>query len=239
MSSLDSIRERLRDIFDPALMQTYAKIMLRGYVLPDDMFCPFVPYVFDEYAEMKIKLMVVGKQRNGWGITMGDAIRKRLLFDDLSQDTKSFANGTGNRTHFFQFAFKLNERLNGKHDLGWIWENLGKIEHANDLPDPPIKQFNEQEFCILGREIETVGVDVVVFTTGPGYDKLLMQQVFYTPDPTPSPFEAVRGYDVTELAEIKGLPCKAYRCYHPDHLRFKPGGSKQTLDTLSSLIGAG
>ncbi len=236
MSSVDSIRERLRDAFDPALMQTYARIMLRGYPVPDDLSCPYVPYVFDEYGEMKTKLMVVGQQSKT-SITMKDAIERRLLFDQLSIQTKALKNGVKTDSAFFQFASSLNERLNGRHDLGWIWENLGKIERNNKLPDVPFQQFNQREFCILGQEIEAVGADVVVFTTGPDYDELLLRQVCLNSNPTPNPIEAVAGYDVREMAEIKDCPYKAYRCCHPDYLR-RVGKFESTLDTLSELIGA-
>jgi hypothetical protein len=233
--STASIRERLRDAFDPALMQTYARIMLRGYPVPDDLFCPYVPYIFDEYGEMKTKLMVVGQQSKT-SITMKDAIERRLLFDQLSVQTKALKNGVETDSAFFHFASNLNERLNGKHDLGWIWENLGKISQGNSLPDDRFRQFNEREFCILYAEIEKVGANVIVFATGPNYDELLLRQVCLNPDPTPNPIEAVPGYDVREMAEIKGLPYRAYRCYHPDHLRYKPNGLESTLDTLCKLI---
>jgi len=229
-------RDRLRDHFDAAIMQTYAKTMLRGYKVPGDLYGPFVPYVFDEYSASTVKLIIVGQQTWGWQ-PFKEALEKRMLFPELQDYTKGFKLGEQYRaTPFWDFAHKLNARLNPGNPLGFVWTNLAKLEQENDLPGDPFMQFVKTEFCLMFREIEVLEADAVVFLTGPDYDELLFGQVYLNAKIDPLPLVPIEGFDARHFAKLANTPYKAFRCAHPKYLRLK-GTFDATMDKLTEEIG--
>jgi hypothetical protein len=207
--------------------------MLRGYVIPDNLSCPFVPYVFDEYATSKNKLMVVSHHHKGL-TSFKEACEKRLLFNDLQKYARDFENGKNDSSPFWDFSHRLNKRMNG-NELGFIWTCLSKLEQDNKLPDKPFLQFVKMDFCLLYQEIETVEPDIVVLLTGKDYDELMIRQLMLGNDSDIAPIKLVGQNSLISISEIKGFPTKIFRCHQPQYLK-ETGTFEQTLDVLCNLI---
>jgi hypothetical protein len=227
---LQTIRSKLRELYDPKIMNMYHKIIEMVYSIPDDLFGPFVPHVFTEYLASRIKLLVVGQQTNG-GIPLREACEQRHLYDKLVEPWIDFEHGRHyTNSPFWQFVHELNLRLGNSSSLSFVWTNLSKLELSNGLPKSPFKELNENDLKTLYPEIEILEPDFVVALTGHDYDSILTGQLIA--------FDIKAASDSLppkELALIEGAGCAIYRTYHPKYLRLSKKYSV-IMETLISLM---
>jgi hypothetical protein len=54
-----------------------------------------------------------------------------------------------------------------------VWTNLNKLDQRATRPTPDVEATLLEKFPVVIREIEITQPDVVVFFTGPAYDRLL------------------------------------------------------------------
>lgn len=187
---------------------------------------PHLVYVPDSYTEAKFRLMIVGKQTNGWSLV--NPIEK---IDGLRKMYKNFTSEEkGNNTLFWKAARRLNESLNYNPPRdGFLWSNLIKMDYKNDRPKPDV----EQELCglrLLQEEIKITRPNVVVFFTGPTYDERLKRDFIGVE------FEVEKSYKDGEFAKLKHelLPANSFRTYHPGYRRWKR--RSEVIDKIADLV---
>ena len=187
------------------------------------------PHLMDanpDYAHAPRRLFIVGQQPNKWGREYGeygerrldDPIKELMKFYDKFNRGENYKKGD-----FFPVAHRLQQLLNPRCDRhGFMWANLIRIDYArNSSPkEGRVPSQVEKEVCnvpLLLEEMNIVKPDVVVFFTGPDYERRLM---------TTFPgikFGDIKGYEPLVLAQLTHpqLPKHTYRTYHPKYLCLK------------------
>ena len=225
----------LRDVFDPVIMKLYVKKLEQKFVV-DDLCGPFVPFVFEDYFDCKKKILIIGQQTNIW-IGLRESIEKRLLYDELSKESEKFRNGTNQEaTPFWQFAYLLNKEINGDNKLNFVWTNLVKIgtKYGRPCEKYIFDKVSLTLMSVLYLEIIFIDPDVVIFLTGPDYDKYI--KWFRADTGNEIIFHKVLEYEIKEFAEFGLFGRQCYRINHPDYLQ-EQNKFDQYLSDLLILIG--
>ena len=182
---------------------------------------PLLIEVPDAYHKAKVKLMIVGQQTAGWGHPGEDSI------NDLLDHYCVFELGKRKRSPFWQASASIFNCLNpAGPPRGFLWSNLIKVDVKGQRPHPELEEL----ICstgLLQHELSITQPDVVVFFTGPTYDKRLR-----------TTFPGVvceRVNDFVNHLSHDALPGKAFQSYHPGYLQ----RSKHwhVIDELKTLSG--
>jgi hypothetical protein len=200
------------------------------------------PFLIDltahNYPEAETKLVIVGKQTNGWGWDHcpipGDDVAKLLFtYKDFSLGRNRYMKT------FFQAAHQLYNLLNPQGpENGFIWTNLFKVDEKNGRPESDLESILFDVFNVLPTEIELAEPDVVVFFTGPNDDDFLTKtfpEVEFMDAPVEPPEERSVLARVTNLRAPNTCP-QAFRLYHPTALRIKK--KWRLVSEIPKLVGA-
>lgn len=222
----EDMNVRLREVYEPAF-----EFIQQELPHTPDQSRPLFLYVFPEYHDAAVKLLVVGQETNGWGNGKDepdyDSVEKLVgLYAGFNLGAKV------GWTPFWKAAHKLHGAINPDgSERGFLWSNLVKIDVGRRRPPEEVERILSR-LDLLPEEIRITRPDAVVFFTG-RYDERLRATfpgVALTPVPVPS---ARRPETVMRLAH-RDLPPRAFRTYHPRYLRM----SRQwgVLDDLAALI---
>lgn len=158
-------------------------------------------------------LMIVGQMPGQWWIAT----------DSVAEDMEATRGVEGN-TPFFKFINDMESVINkiNYNYMGYCyWTNVFRmatedpqINRQNLVSNEVFKQSYLDTIQTLSREIEIMEPDIILFCTGPGYDKYLEKIFSITLEP-------VEGYSPRHLARIRAprLPKKTFRTYHPGYLQ--------------------
>lgn len=199
------------------------------YYVCQHFYCP------QEYFEGKYKIMIVGKEANGWGSCAGT--EQSMAF------TKAFLLDGAYRSPFWNFAHEFECALNGQKDFSQTHVFYSNIFRISNNGNP--KQLISYSFLDLmweyldtlqtvKTEIQTVRPDVVLFLTGPGYDGAL-----YHIFPDLQTKQAIPDYTERKISRLvhPELPPHSYRLYHPDYaLRHKEALWNNLINALKKQI---
>jgi len=185
---------------------------------------PLLLYCYEEnYLDTdNIKIMFVGKETNGWNnqdISLESTIDHCI---GLAKDTMS--REYNKSRPFWNFIKKINETINPGKKLNFIWNNINKFGKYKDKEitgsgrGRASKKVLEQEneyFNVFITELEITKPDVVIFLTGPSYDKDIKKKL---PNVR---FEKCSDLKPRKFARVvhEKLPKKSFRVYHPQYLR--------------------
>lgn len=184
------------------------------YYVCQHFYCP------QEYFEGKYKIMVVGKEANGWD-NRGNTEQSMAL-------TKEFLLGSAYRSPFWNFAHEFECALNGPKDFNQnhvFYSNIFRISNNGNPKQLVSYHFLDLMWEYLDTlqtvksEVQIVRPDVVLFLTGPYYDGAL-QYIFGDLETK----QALPGYTERKISRLvhPELPPHSYRLYHPDYaLRHK------------------
>lgn len=179
----------------------------------DGISAPYLPWVHPDYERSDIRLVVVGKETNGWGDHSLEGMSAELAVDTLMGEYRDFALGTHyrGRASFWTPVHELYRRLNpDAPPLGFMALNASPLDLQGTTPD---SSFQEAIIGtgLLSDEIRILEPDVVVFHTGPEYESWLD---CWFPGLTRS------GNDWLALIASTGLPALTFRTYHPRYLNY-------------------
>jgi hypothetical protein len=216
--------QRLRDGYENSWPVLNSALVSAGS--PEELSYPLLIDVeADNYAKADKRLLIVGQQTHGWYGQWCDLENdsKRDPVPFLMNLYKDFNLGTGWRhTPFWSASHDLYRALNpsGPED-GFIWSNLikmdgrGRAESGDPRPKQELEELVCRTFNMLPMEIEIAAPEVVIFLTGPDYDRRLN-------DCLDSRMQPLKGWGLNELARVvdaRGLlPSHSYRTYHPGYL---------------------
>lgn len=184
----------------------------------------------DKYKEQDIKLMIIGQEtgKNGW-LPSESVYRKVESISGLVDGYYEFDIGCKYNSPFFS-SIRYIERNLGIDARNSIWSNLCKVD---TLKYPALEEILFKDFNVLQEEIKESSPDVVLFFSGPGYDRYIMK-LFDGIHCLP-----VDGFSKVELAQLSHpmLPKNSYRTYHPRKLfHFGKKVKDHFLDTIISMI---
>ena len=82
------------------------------------------------------------------------------------------------------------------------------------MPSPDIIKWQGPAFDLINKEVKSHQPDIVIFFTGPNYDRFIVQAF------CDASFESMGDKTSRQLARVKskGLPKKSIRTYHPHYL---------------------
>ncbi|SIS64850.1 uracil-DNA glycosylase family protein [Salimicrobium flavidum] len=176
---------------------------------------PLLLKVPDEaaYEQADMKVMIVGKETNDWEGRFGKhslTDLQEFYADFLANDTKA------KHTLFWRYPQELFSSLQERGSVSFVWNNIYKIGKAGKKgkPSRSVRNINQQSFQVFKEELEILKPDIVLFLTGPGYDKVLKS---YLPGLT---HESMAEGTKREMVRCihPSLPSIALRTYHPQYL---------------------
>jgi hypothetical protein len=167
------------------------------------------------YKSADIRIMVFGQETNNWHHQFQPDLHKSLnWYSSFLEARKHKGKGTfWNSVR--RFAQKLEEESNGK-SVELVWNNVFKIgKKTIGKPGDRIRKQEEQHFNVIQKEIEILKPNLVVFFSGPNYDKHLKSKIII--EEVQPVLDGYPGREV-EFWKLKG-GIQAVRTYHPTYLR--------------------
>lgn len=210
--AVDTINEQLHDLY-----RSHWSRLAKELPTDEGLSNPQFMKIPQEYDLADCKLLIVGQQTNGWGVGSKDAGFGANLGDDPAAELMSlyerFALGKNyTKSPFWVASHKLYKALNPQGEPGgFAWSDLVKVDQNRFRP--AFEYENIVSKCeLLQAECKLLKPDVVVFFTGPDYDRRLLMT-----------FPGLQMSPVIERAlfvlEHNALPLRSYRTYHPNYLR--------------------
>lgn len=185
---------------------------------------PFLVDPTNEFRRSKKRVLFVGQETNGW-YSISDFLdpTKGLSEALLWYREFDFAEAhPASRSPFWRFHRKLARGL-GCHWRAVMWTNLVRFDGkrlpagcASIVGQPYEGALLVMQRGLLTAEIERLGVEAVIFLTGPDYDHVIRNEF-------PSvAFVPAQGWQDRQFATlaIEGLPgVQMIRTYHPAYLQ--------------------
>jgi len=200
---------------------------------------PFLINISAEYTQSHPRVVIVGQETMGWGwgadshLTYQDFVKHKTL--DAAQLLYDGYLKSPVMTPFFQYLNKIQRGIFGDEETvpGQIlWLNLFKFNHEPDhcymIYSPYCDAALNLQRDVFQQEIKLLEPAVVVFLTGPYYDKII--QHFY-PDVVFQPVENSNTRLFARLSD-RQLPKLSFRTYHPGYLNRR----KKMADSIVATI---
>lgn len=179
----------------------------------DDWAFPFLLKPSEEYIKSKLKLMIIGQETMGWNSEQYQKAEEATV-ESLQERYDLFVNNGGFNSPYWQFQKAMKEKL--ASSVGFLSNNVVKIGceydpgYIKEVLDWQLEHFN-----IFSGEIEVCQPDVMIFLTGPRYDKVLRLSLgrFSATCVDPN----IRCLHILRFEKYPDLP--VIRTYHPRYLR--------------------
>jgi hypothetical protein len=196
---------------------------------------PLLIYPHDRWQSAAVRLLVIGQETLRWRYEPSEIGSMRPPIRNF-KDFSATADGAAAMCEMYRW-FALARRFPTLNSPFWrafrlldgcinpladsaLWTNLFKINVSGSVVRnctvSEIRAIQHAQEGLLGHEVDVLKPDVVVFFTGPSYDKAI-QCAF----PKAEFHPLMPEFTVSELAIVNapGLPAKAIRTYHPVYLQ--------------------
>jgi len=169
----------------------------------------------EEYRKADIRILICGQETNGWFENgNGDIGSVMNCYNEFFCGGKCWSYGGQFWNGFSRFRTLFENRYPGKK-IRYVWNNIVKIGKAEDKGMPPsyIYEIERNYFSVFKEELEILKPDLVLFLTGPHYDKILTDTFGELR------FECLPTFSERALSKLN-LPGSelAFRTYHPNYL---------------------
>ena len=166
-----------------------------------------------EYINSDLRIMILGQETNGWLQFCPEIPILKLQNWNIDRTIKlqgksPFANGQRRIRQYFSKYFP---------DLksSFLWNNVVKIglEKGKGFPGEQLYQIEKQHFNLLNEEINILKPNVLIFLSGPYYDKYIFDKLGKLE------MHSIPNFELNHLCEFKvpNVMC-AVRTYHPNYL---------------------
>jgi len=178
----------------------------------------------DAYLSADIKLMIVGKENNGWeGDFYNDMESILKVYEDFAPVGEPYGYMGSFRNHYNIITENIKSTFPDKK-VSWVWNNIFKIAKSVGTGTPPahIHNFIIENFNVFRDEVLILKPHIIIFLTGSGYDTYLKQFMTYTEK------TEIEGFKINQLARIHNDICSlTFRTYHPNYMN-RTGKSNYT-----------
>lgn len=174
----------------------------------------------EKYLQADVKVMIFGQETNDWEGNFPHSGGKRHLlhvYNSFFNEEKCFSYGGQFWNGFLKLRNRLCEEfLLESKSVGFIWNNVIKVGRSGEkgAPSEIVLEWQKETRELILLEIEYFQPSIVIFFSGPNYDKHLA-----------AIFEDVGFSNASErperqLAKVSSscLPAKSLRTYHPNYL---------------------
>ena len=167
----------------------------------------------ETYRKADIKLMFIGQETNTW--YKGSSLRmEELLFN-----YENFYKNPKKKGPFWRAINSFMADLQKKYpqkSIDYTWNNCIKVgrKHSKGKPSSDVVDIEQKHFNVLKNEINILKPHVIVFLSGPRYDKFIRAKL------NDAYFKEVDGFKTRQISllEIPGVKY-AFRTYHPNYLQ--------------------
>jgi hypothetical protein len=181
---------------------------------------PFLIKTLENYHSADIKIMFFGQETNTWynnlPFNVDELMRKyHDFFDDITNRDAEI------RRPFFQMYRSLREiaKIDKTEKSGFVWNNVLKIgkRDGKGTPSKAIIDMTFKNFDVLQSELNILKPDLLVFFSGPDYDRFIRQSLGNFTIINLENCENRKGCSLK--FENNYNPAHAIRTYHPGYLR--------------------
>jgi hypothetical protein len=196
-----------------------------------DLSNPYLAWVHPDYETARVRLVVVGKETNGWANEVQlKNLRPNQAVRALMNEYRDFRLGIGysGKRSFWTPVHELYRQLNPtERELGFVALNASKMDWDSSIPPWAITEALVST-GILPEEIRILEPHVVVFHTGPAYESLLDKWF---------PSLERHGDNFKAVLTSPDLPSLAFRTYHPRYLNYR-SRRKEVYNWIVGHVGA-
>ncbi|WP_067621143.1 hypothetical protein [Alicyclobacillus acidiphilus] len=192
---------------------------------------PFLIKCLPAYRKAKRKVLIVGKETNGWGTFYETLqhfqhanvdVHREEIIRYLQWEYEDFRMWRKwDHTPFWRGSRELSKAVAPDDgDNSFLNTQLIPFDYENGRPPSHLEELLYSEFNVLPMTIEALQPDVVLFLTGYTYDerlvKTFMNQRLLGNTLT---FHPIDGFDQNHLVRLSHqiLPYHSYRTYHPGY----------------------
>lgn len=212
---------------------------------------PLLVHPHERWATSKVRLLVVGQETHTWEYEPdatggpGSTIRTFRDFSVAADGVAAMLHlyrwyGLGRRhpklnSPFWRGFRALDEALNTEMDSA-LWTNLFKVNVSGSVVGncnrAEIAKLQRAQQGLLRSEIDVLKPNVIVFFTGPRYDRAIRHE-FGEVEFCPFDRYPKTSISPSRLALVRasGLPMKTIRTYHPEYLQ-----RSRQLGLLSEIV---
>ena len=186
------------------------------------MYGPFLIAPHDSYWCSPTKVAFVGQETHEWSFS-DDIGTQMATYDD-------FCLGKHYRpSPFWNIIRKLEKRLTGSTYCS-AWLNLNRYDEAGKKPSWKNQVTLSELDFLLVEELKTIAVNVVIFFTGPFYDRRLARLLQSTDT-------NVAGFSARQLCQLGStlVGGMIFRTYHPKYLRCS-GLESRVIDAICGTV---
>jgi hypothetical protein len=167
----------------------------------------------EKYHNADIKIMFFGQETNGWEGVIGSKNINQLQNTYSLFLERRYGGQFWNAVHDYVNTIK---GMNPDKQVEFVWNNIIKIgnDKSKGKPKENLIDMQKQVFPVIRAEVEILKPDIVIFFTGPYYDRFIHDE-----------WEELQLQGVTQFTERQLavlnhnlLPINAFRTYHPNFL---------------------
>jgi hypothetical protein len=169
----------------------------------------------EEYRNADIRLVVFGQETNSWYEKEKRTIGYlQTRYDSFFNEGECWTYGGQFWAGIRRFLSSLQKKFPAKK-IRLTWNNIVKISRHADKGIPPgyIYEIERRHFHVIPAELEILNPDIVLFLTGPNYDRIIKDNFGELK------YEALPNATERQISRVI-LPNVryAYRTYHPNYL---------------------
>ncbi len=170
------------------------------------------------YLNSDIKVLFLGQETNSWGNVFNGDIQKIIQkYNNFYHSCKALNSYGG---YFWNGINRFISLMNSKFidkSISYLWSNtvrIGAARKAENMPADYIYEIELKYFKVLEEELDILNPDVILFVSGPNYDKnikAILDGVEF--------LNFNSNFKKRQLAKVQYKNFKnIYRTYHPKYL---------------------
>lgn len=173
---------------------------------------PFLIWPRKSYVNADTRIMICGQETQGWGNELDKEDISLINPRRVVNIYNGFVNTGGYNSPYWNFSKRISRALPG---VGFVHNNINKVGKRKGAGcDENIFQLTKVHFPVFRTEVDILRPDLIVFLTGPKYDRRISEIL--------GPFIEE---NISEDKFISRLSFKdsslppAIRTYHPGYLQ--------------------
>jgi uracil-DNA glycosylase len=169
-----------------------------------------------KFNSADIRIMIYGQETNDWGGNFENNIEEtKVIYNDFFNTNACFSYGGQFWNGVNLFLKKIRQKYPEKK-VEFLWNNVVKFGKSGEKNTPPkyISDIENENFAILGEEIDIIKPNLLLFLSGPYYDHILKNQIKGFDKK-----EELSDFTSRQLSKFKyNEEVLCYRTYHPNYL---------------------